>query len=138
MEFTKLKSINEYTSTSINPMKEPSSLFEVYSVPIYDTGHPEYLHGSEIGSNKVIVEKDDILLCKINPRINRVWIVMDESEYQRHQTPPEFALRARHRWHEPAKDAYCHQRAHEHPEVCKSRICGCAGNDSPLPREWHR
>jgi len=82
MEFTKLKAINEYKSISINPMKEPSTTFEMYSVPIYDTGHPEYLLGSEIGSNKVIVEKGDILLCKINPRINRVWVVGDESEYQ--------------------------------------------------------
>ena len=27
-----------------------------------------------------MVQKNDILLCKINPRINRVWIVADESE----------------------------------------------------------
>lgn len=27
----------------------------------------------EIGSTKQLVEKDDVLLCKINPRINRVW-----------------------------------------------------------------
>ena len=81
MEYTKLKNINEYKSESINPMKEPDTLFEMYSVPIYETGHPEYLRGSDIGSNKVLVQKNDILLCKINPRINRVWIVADESEH---------------------------------------------------------
>jgi len=54
----------------------------MYSVPIYETGHPEYLRGNEIASNKVIVEKNDILLCKINPRINRVWVVADESDKQ--------------------------------------------------------
>ena len=53
----------------------------MYSVPIYETGHPEFLRGDEIGSNKVSVQKDDILLCKINPRINRVWVVADESDY---------------------------------------------------------
>ena len=82
MEYTKLKSINEYRSENINPMKFPDTIFEMYSVPIYETGRPEYLHGSEIGSNKVLVQKDDVLLCKINPRINRVWVVADESEYQ--------------------------------------------------------
>ena len=82
MEYTKLKSINEYRSENINPMKFPDTIFEMYSVPIYETGHPEYLHGSDIGSNKVLVQKNDVLLCKINPRINRVWVVADESEHQ--------------------------------------------------------
>ena len=82
MEYTKLKSINEYKSESINPMKYPDTIFELYSVPIYETGHPEYLLGSDIGSNKVLVRKNDILLCKINPRINRVWVVTDESDHQ--------------------------------------------------------
>ena len=82
MQYTKLKDINEYISISINPMKQPETMFEMYSVPTYETGHPEYLNGNEIGSNKIIVKKKDILLCKINPRINRVWVVADESEHQ--------------------------------------------------------
>ena len=81
MIYTKLKNINKYVSKSVNPMKTPDSMFEMYSVPIYDTGHPEYLVGREIGSSKISVQKGDILLCKINPRINRVWIVAKESNY---------------------------------------------------------
>jgi len=81
MEYTKLKNINNYKSESINPEKTPDTIFEMYSVPIYETGHPEYLKGNEIASNKAVVKKNDILLCKINPRINRVWVVGDESEY---------------------------------------------------------
>lgn len=82
MEYTKLKYINQYKSKSINPAKTPDTIFEMYSVPIYATGHPEYLRGDEIASNKAIVRKNDILLCKINPRINRVWVVSDESGKQ--------------------------------------------------------
>lgn len=82
MKYTKLKNINEYVSESINPTKTPDEIYEVYSVPTYDTGHPEYLQGREIASNKAIVRKNDILLCKINPRINRVWVVSDESKYK--------------------------------------------------------
>ena len=82
MKYTKLKCINQYKNKSINPAKTPDTVFEMYSVPIYETGHPEYLCGNEIASNKVIVEKNDILLCKINPRINRVWVVADESDKQ--------------------------------------------------------
>lgn len=82
MEYTKLKYISQYKSKSINPAKTPDTIFEMYSVPIYATGHPEYLRGDEIASNKAIVRKNDILLCKINPRINRVWVVSDESGKQ--------------------------------------------------------
>lgn len=82
MEYIKIKEINEYVTESINPMKTPDEVFEMYSVPTYDTGHPEYLRGDEIASNKMIVRKNDVLLCKINPRINRVWVVKDESEYK--------------------------------------------------------
>ena len=80
MEYTKLKKINQYQSKSINPAKMPDVMFEMYSVPIYETGHPEYLRGQDIASNKMLVVKNDILLCKINPRINRVWVVADESD----------------------------------------------------------
>mgnify|MGYP004521207289 FL=1 len=82
MKYTKLKYINQYKSESINPAKTPDTIFEMYSVPIYETGHPEYLRGDEIASNKTVVRKNDILLCKINPRINRVWVVSDESDKQ--------------------------------------------------------
>ena len=82
MEYTKLKLINNYKSENINPAKTPDTIFEMYSVPIFETGHPEYLRGDAIASNKAVVKKNDILLCKINPRINRVWVVTDESEFQ--------------------------------------------------------
>lgn len=58
---------------SVRP--EPGAKYELYSVPTFPTGVPEILRGSEIGSNKRPVEPGDVLLCKINPRINRVWIV---------------------------------------------------------------
>jgi len=82
MEYTKLKYINEYQNESINPSQFPETEFEMYSVPSYDTWHPEYVIGKDIGSSKILVQKNDILLCKINPRINRVWIVSDESDKQ--------------------------------------------------------
>lgn len=61
----KIKEINEYKSESINPMKTPDTMYELYSVPFFTTGHPEYLHGSEIGSSKVIVQKMIFLCVKL-------------------------------------------------------------------------
>ena len=54
---------------------DPSATYEMYSVPTFQTGLPEVLKGSEIRSSKTAVKPDDVLLCKINPRINRVWSV---------------------------------------------------------------
>lgn len=53
----------------------PAELYELYSVPSYANGRPEHISGQEIGSSKRPVRPDDVLLCRINPRINRVWYV---------------------------------------------------------------
>lgn len=71
----KIESINEYKSQVLNPKNHLKEKFELYSVPSFEFNYPEILQGKEIGSNKYIVKKDDVLLCKINPRINRVWLV---------------------------------------------------------------
>ena len=75
-----IEDINSYKSEPLNPSNTPDRTFEVYSVPTFSTGHPEYLTGQEIGSTKQSVKKDDILLCKINPHLNRVWEVKKYSD----------------------------------------------------------
>ena len=59
----------------MHPDRTPDKTFELYSVPIFPTRKPEIIKGEEIRSNKQAVETGDVLLCKINPRINRVWKV---------------------------------------------------------------
>ena len=73
--FTSIDHINYYRPRNINPSQSPDEKFELYSVPVFSTGEPEYITGKDIGSTKQTVLKDDILLCKINPHLNRVWIV---------------------------------------------------------------
>jgi type I restriction enzyme S subunit len=60
---------------NIEPAKRPDEEFELWSVPSFPTARPEIVLGSAIGSNKQRVQPGDVLLCKINPRINRVWCV---------------------------------------------------------------
>lgn len=68
--------INQKSSPkNIKPFEFPDKEFESYSVPIFVEGKPEIVKGSQIRSSKQIVEEGDILVCKINPRINRVWVV---------------------------------------------------------------
>jgi type I restriction enzyme S subunit len=49
-------------------------------VPSYETQRPEIISGLNIGSSKRTVENNTVLLCKINPHINRVWTVKSSSE----------------------------------------------------------
>ena len=62
-------------SRGIVPNATPDTSFELYSVPAFDAKKPDIVPGSAIGSNKQIVEPGTVLLCKINPRINRAWTV---------------------------------------------------------------
>lgn len=73
--WVRLGEVNKYVSKSVNPISEPNKIFELYSVPSMTDDYPEIIEGSNIGSSKQSVCKEDVLLCKINPRINRVWKV---------------------------------------------------------------
>lgn len=59
-----------------NPLLSPDALFHHYSLPAFDDGQksrPEY--GESIKSLKSRVPAGAILLSKLNPEINRVWMV---------------------------------------------------------------
>jgi type I restriction enzyme S subunit len=71
--------INLHKSQNITPSDFPEEEFELFSVPIFPTGKPENVLGKDIGSSKQVVSPGDVLLCKINPRINRVWTVGEKT-----------------------------------------------------------
>ncbi|MEL7385668.1 MAG: restriction endonuclease subunit S, partial [Pseudomonadota bacterium] len=78
----KIKDVNERKASSIDPSKYPEETFELFSVPIFPTGIAEIVQGKDIGSTKQIVKPGDVLLCKINPRINRVWVVSEPKGFR--------------------------------------------------------
>ena len=80
-ELKNIEDINQYVGASINPLNTPEIVYELYSVPSFDSQYPEIIKGSDIGSTKVIIEEGDVLICKINPRINRVWVVKHHTKY---------------------------------------------------------
>lgn len=53
--------------------------YELWSVPSFAEGAPEIVLGGSIGSGKLRVQPNDVLISKINPRINRVWIVGEQA-----------------------------------------------------------
>ncbi len=79
--YVSIDDINSYISRNITPYQTPDRMFDLYSVPVFPTGEPERIPGKEIGSTKQEVATDDILLCKINPHLNRVWPVGGKSQY---------------------------------------------------------
>ena len=59
---------------SINPLKFSDILFEHYSIPAYDESEfPVFEKGSQIKSNKYVLNKDSFIISKLNPRIKRIW-----------------------------------------------------------------
>ncbi|MDE3796452.1 restriction endonuclease subunit S [Sinorhizobium meliloti] len=65
---------------NIDPSAFPDEVFELYSVPSFSEGSPEIVPGTAIKSAKQAVEPGDVLLCKIVPHINRVWVVGEKSD----------------------------------------------------------
>ena len=74
--------LNSFRGGTVNPAMRPDEVFELYSVPSCPTGRPEQLSGRAIGSTKQTVRPGDVLVCKINPRINRVWTVGPRSDHE--------------------------------------------------------
>jgi type I restriction enzyme, S subunit len=71
-----LGDVADIRSGSINPARFPKEQFHLFSIPAYDAGRiPEAVDGVDIKSNKTIVEPNDCLFSKLNPRICRVWLV---------------------------------------------------------------
>lgn len=79
---TTLGTVRVDRSKNINPFKEPETSYVLFSVPQFEAGTPERVRGVSIGSTKQTVENGTVLLCKINPRINRVWVVKNLSKDQ--------------------------------------------------------
>ena len=64
-----------------NPAASPDTVFSHFSIPAYDQGRtPKWELGRNIKSTKSRVFKDTVLLSKLNPDINRVWLVDVEAD----------------------------------------------------------
>lgn len=67
---------------SVDPGKFPCEVFELLSIPAFDSGKPEITVGAEIGSMKQVVQENDVLLSKIVPHIRRAWIVKPTTNHR--------------------------------------------------------
>src|SRR5262245_29689371 len=79
-EWSTLDKYRKSKRESINPAKFPEQKFELYSVPSFESRKPEIVMGKEVGSSKQVVHANEVLICKINPRINRSWVVGNHTD----------------------------------------------------------
>ena len=76
----KLDSLLKIGKETTNPMKFPNEEFKYYSIPEFDTTGTYSLElGESIKSNKFKVEKNDLLVSKLNPWFNRVIYNLEEN-----------------------------------------------------------
>ena len=78
---TTLGAIRSDVSRGILPSDTPEQVFDLYSIPNFPLREPEVLTGAAVGSNKQTTSPGTVLLSKINPRINRVWLVRPVDEH---------------------------------------------------------
>lgn len=71
-ELTELAKLD---TTSVKPNKEPETIWEHYSIPAFDDGYyPSFDTGESIKSNKYKVKANAVLVSKLNPRFQRIWL----------------------------------------------------------------
>ncbi|XSG84237.1 MAG: hypothetical protein ACPW60_10910 [Methylohalobius sp. ZOD2] len=69
----------EIEKNAIDPRHHPDEIFYYYTLPNFDDGKiVEIAKGSSIESNKFIVNRGSVLISKLNPRIKRVWMVVND------------------------------------------------------------
>ena len=70
-----LSDLARHHRATLSPSAQPDRIYEHYSIPAYDAGkEPANDLGGSIKSNKTIVPKSAVLLSKLNPDIERVWL----------------------------------------------------------------
>ena len=106
-----------------NPVMSPEALFSHFSIPAYDDGQtPKQQLGESIKSSKSRVQPGVVLLSKLNPEIERVWLV-DVASDERAICSTEFlVLQSRPPFQRSY--VYCIARAPIFREQIKSLVTG--------------
>tara|TARA_B100001059_G_scaffold235905_1_gene283630 strand:- start:4484 stop:5428 length:945 start_codon:yes stop_codon:yes gene_type:complete len=74
-----LTKLAKLDTTSVKPNKEPEAIWEHFSIPAFDDGtYPSFDTGESIKSNKYKVKANAVLVSKLNPRFQRIWLPLPE------------------------------------------------------------
>ena len=77
---------------TVDPRLCPSERFTYFSIPAFDYNRtPLQEYGRSIKSQKLVVQQDSVLVSRLNPEIERVWLA-DVDNYQRAICSTEFLV----------------------------------------------
>ena len=72
----RLGEVADHLRETIDPSRLSSQEYALYSIPAFDSGRiPEIAQGCTILSNKCIVHPGTVLMSRLNPNIERVWLI---------------------------------------------------------------
>lgn len=131
-EICSLQDIATNPRDTVNPAQAPSALFQHFSIPAYDEGQmpkPEY--GREIRSQKNVVPPEAVLLSKLNPRIERVWLA-DVDQDDRPACSTEFVVLVPHGGY-PRSFLYSLLTSRGFQEQLQSLVTGTSGSHQRVP-----
>ena len=78
-----LSSVVEQQKQVVKPDQHMNKTFEHFSLPAFDKAKwPTLELGAEINSNKTAIPSNAILVSKLNPRIERIWIPKDVGNHR--------------------------------------------------------
>ena len=78
----KLNHIAKITTNTFSSMKNKDIIVEHYSIPAFDDKHyPIFESTNSIKSNKYILNKNSVIISKLNPNIKRIWRPICLSNY---------------------------------------------------------
>ena len=93
-EVKEFREVVRVIKNRIEPLRTPSEIFELYSVPAYlENGHPEIVPGKSIKSSKYLVEPQTILYGRLNPQDPKVWFVSRKNEHRQITSTEFFPLK---------------------------------------------
>ncbi|MEZ0322513.1 MAG: restriction endonuclease subunit S [Thermus sp.] len=77
----RLGEVAKHKKVTITPQDYPDEVFDYYSIPAYQEARtPTLERGSEIRSQKLVVNPGIVLFGKLNPRVPKIWHVTHASE----------------------------------------------------------
>lgn len=76
-----LADMSEVTRESFDPASYGEATVDHFSIPAFDADRlPERVPGASIMSNKLAVAKPSVLVSRLNPRTNRTWFAVPDSD----------------------------------------------------------
>lgn len=119
----RLGELVELQRDQVNPLAQPDEIFSHYSIPAFDEGrHPKTEKGEEIKSLKSVVFPATVLVSKLNPEIDRTWLV-DVQPGERAVCSTEFLVLAS-KMPFTREYVYCLLRSQRFREAIQSLVTG--------------